>query len=298
MIPWKAFPKEVNGVSTSDKFPEYPRIILKYLVEKIRNPLIEKISKLSSPNKYIRDFQAPKEVMPDLVLVAPRHLFRMPYSLHEKTALSSVVLNPEDLEDFQLTDANPMKLLPSDVRDFTPPSEEGEASELLLQAMDWYRENNPEDNIQSDYKSITFKPIKIDSIKEENFPPCIRNILKGLSDGKKRSLFVLINFFRSVGMDKDELEKRIYEWNAKNEVQLRAGYVQTQLSWAYRKKPIMPPNCREFYQGIGVCQPDDFCKLIKNPVNYLVRKSFIPKNSSKRKKSSKSTTKNPSTKNK
>jgi DNA primase large subunit len=36
----------------------------------------------------------------------------------------------------------------------------------------------------------------------------------------------------------------------------------------------MPPNCKEFYQGIGVCQPDDFCKLIKNPVNYVVRKSY------------------------
>ena len=36
----------------------------------------------------------------------------------------------------------------------------------------------------------------------------------------------------------------------------------------------MPPNCKEYYQGIGVCQPDNFCKLIKNPMNYVVRKSF------------------------
>jgi DNA primase large subunit len=38
----------------------------------------------------------------------------------------------------------------------------------------------------------------------------------------------------------------------------------------------MPQNCKEFYEGMGVCQPDDFCKLIKNPVNYLVRKSYKP----------------------
>jgi DNA primase large subunit len=207
--------------------------------------------------------------MPDLVLVSPRHLFRMPYSLHEKTALASIVLKPEELENFQLTDASPMKVV---IKNFTPNSKEGEASELLLQALDWYRENNPEKII----KENDFKPIKIDKIAEENFPPCIKNILKGISDGKKRSLFVLINLFRSVGMDKDDIEKRIYEWNKKNEVQLREGYVQTQISWAYRKKPIMPPNCKEFYQGIGVCQPDDFCKLIKNPVNYLVRKSYKP----------------------
>jgi hypothetical protein len=83
-------------------------------------------------------------------------------------------------------------------------------------------------------------------------------------------------------MDKAELEKRIYEWNKKNEVPLREGYVQTQISWAYRKKPIMPQNCKEFYEGMGVCQPDDFCKKIKNPVNYLVRKSYKPNKPVKR----------------
>jgi hypothetical protein len=41
-----------------------------------------------------------------------------------------------------------------------------------------------------------------------------------------------------------------------------------------RKKPIMPPNCSEFYKGVGVCSPDSLCKLIKNPVNYVVKKNF------------------------
>ncbi len=272
IIPWKAFPKEMNGVKTSDKFPEYPRILVKYIIEKTKSSLIEKISNLSRPNKYIKDYQASQEVMPDLVLVSPRHLFRMPYSLHEKTALASIVLKKEEIENFQLTDASPMKLSKENIRDFMPNSREGEASELLVQALDWYRENNSE--ALKKEKESDFKPIKLDSIKEENFSPCIKNILKGISDGKKRAVFILINLFRSVGMDRDELEKRIYEWNKKNETPLREGYIQTQLLWTYRKKPIMPPNCRQFYEGIGVCQPDDFCKLIKNPVNYLVRKSY------------------------
>ena len=72
-------------------------------------------------------------------------------------------------------------------------------------------------------------------------------------------------------MNKEDMEKRIYEWNKKNEVPLREGYLQTQLLWAYRKKPIMPPNCKEFYQGFGA-STNEFCNLIKNPVNYLVRK--------------------------
>jgi hypothetical protein len=282
IIPWKAFPKEMNGVKTSDKFPEYPRIIVKYLVEKIKNSLIERISNLSRANKYIKDTEASSEVIPDLVLVSPRHLFRMPYSLHEKTSLASIVLKKEEIENFQLIDASPMKLSKENIRNFMPASREEEASELLVQALDWARENQTgESKEKLSGKYADFKPIKLDSIKDENFPPCIKNILKGISDGKKRALFILINLYRSVGMDKVELEKRIYEWNKKNEVPLREGYVQNQLSWAYGKKPIMPPNCKEFYQGIGVCQPDDFCKLIKNPVNYLVRKSYNTNKSNK-----------------
>jgi DNA primase catalytic subunit len=275
IIPWKAFPKEVNETKTSDKFPEWPRILVRYIIEQIKEKIIDKISELERPNKYIRDYKAPKEVMPDLVLVAPRHLFRMPYSLHEKTALASIVLKPEEIEKFEMMDADPMKLSISKIRNFTPDCKEGEASEILLQALDWNRENNPENE---EKKKIDFKPVKIDKILEENFPPCLKNILKGVADGKKRALFVLINLFRSVGMDKDDIEKRIYDWNKKNETPLREGYIQSQLSWAYRKKPIMPPNCKEFYQGFGVCQPDDFCKLIKNPVNYLVRKSYNSNN--------------------
>lgn len=277
IIPWKAFPKEVNEVSASDMFPEWPRIITKYIMKIIEKKLIEKISELSKPNKYVKDFQAPKEVMPDLILVSPRHLFRMPYSLHEKTALASVVLEPNEIADFQPKDADPLK---AKIKNFMPDSQEGEASELLMQALDWYKEDSPEK--QETKKE--FKPIKISNLSEKNFPPCLKKILQGLGDGKKRALFVLINLFRSVGMERDEIEKRIEEWNKKNEVQLNEGYITSQLSWSFRKRPIMPQNCSEFYKGIGVCSPDDLCKLIKNPVNYVTRKSFKFSKSRKNKK--------------
>ena len=268
IIPWKSFPKEINNVQTKDKFPEWPRIITRYLTEKIENQLIEKISALERPNKYIKDFKAPKEVVPDLVLVSPRHLFRAPYSLHEKTALASVVINPEEVSEFDMKDADPMK---AQIKDFMPNVEEGEAKELLVQALDWYKENNPE---QEEKKNGDFKPIKISNLSEDNFPPCIKKILSGISDGRQRSVFVLISLFRSLGMDRDELEKRIYEWNEKNTPPLKQGIVKNQLKVAYKGKPLMSPNCKEYYQGIGVCDPDNFCRLIKNPINYVVRKSF------------------------
>lgn len=280
LIPWKAFPKEINNTKTSDMFPEWPRIITKYIMEKIKPKLIEKITELSKPNKYVKDYQAPKEVMPDLILVSPRHLFRAPYSLHEKTALASIVLSPEELENFEIKNADPLKIK---IKSFVPDCDEGDASELLVQALDFYQRESQENS----GKKITgrfaeFKPVKLENISEEDFPPCIKKILEGISDGKKRAVFILIGVFRSIGMEKGEMEKRIFEWNRKNEVPLKEGYIQAQLSWAYRRKPVLPPNCKEFYQNMGVCQPDDFCKMIKNPVNYVIRK-----NSQRNKKSNK-----------
>ena len=108
-----------------------------------------------------------------------------------------------------------------------------------------------------------------------NFIYRVKNILKGMGDGRKRSVFILLNLFRSIGMDRDELEKRIYDWNKKNEVPLKSGYIKSQLSWSYRRKPIMPQNCKKFYQDLGICTPDNMCSRIKNPVNYVVKKNFL-----------------------
>ncbi|MFC1682098.1 DNA primase small subunit domain-containing protein [Nanoarchaeota archaeon] len=276
LVPWKAFPKEINDIKTSDMFPEWPRIVLKYINEKINPNLLKEITRLSTPNKYIRDYEGSKEVIPDLVLVSPRHLFRTPYSLHEKTSLSSAVIDPEKINEFKPNDADPMKIKP---KPFTPDSKEGEASELLMQALDWHNEKRPEQKKQIEYKSI-----KLSNLSEQNFPPCIQNILKGITDGKKRALFALINAFRSVGMEKDELEKRIQDWNKKNNPQLKEGYIKSQLDWTYRQRPIMPPNCKEFYQGIAVCIPDSLCNKVKNPVNYIIKKNFQSNNNNFKKK--------------
>jgi len=211
----------------------------------------------------------------DIVLVSPRHLFRAPYSLHEKTALASVVISPEEIENFEFKDANPLTVK---VRDFMPEVKEDEAREFIIQALDWAKDNlkkEPAKKLEGKYAD--FKPIQLDNISEENFPPCVKKILEGMNDGKKRALTVLINLFRSIGMQKEDLEKQIFEWNKKNQIPLKQGYLISQLSWAYKRKPRMPQNCKEFYQGIGVCLPDNVCNAIKNPVNYVVRKNFNAK---------------------
>ena len=271
IIPWKAFPKEINGIKTSEKFPEYPRTILKYINEKINKSLVQEITKLTTPSKYVRDFQASEEVIPDLILVSPRHLFRMPYSLHEKTALSSVVLTSEKIEKFELKDADPMNLSSENLKNFIPDSKENEAKELLVQALDWAKDKNPEEEKKNFKKE--FQQIKIENFSDSYLPPSIQKILQGVQDGKKRSLFILLNLFRAIGMDKNEIEKRIYSWNEKNGVQLKKGYIQAQISWAYKNKIVLPPNFdKDYYKGIGILPTLEELRF-KNPVNYVVRKT-------------------------
>ena len=173
IVPFKAFPQEINGVKTSNMFPHWPRIIARYIISQTKDKLISEITALSKESKYIKDFQASKDVIPDIVLLSPRHLFRMPYSLHEKTALSSIIISPEEIENFQLTDADPLKLSEKKIRNFLPESKLGEAKELLIQALDWHKETS--EDSKSD-KSFEYKPISLSNVSEKDFPPCIKNI--------------------------------------------------------------------------------------------------------------------------
>ena len=276
IVPWKAFPKTIYNTKTSDMFPEWPRIITKYIMELTKKELIDKVTELTKPNKYVRDFRASDAVVPDLILVSPRHLFRMPYSLHEKTALASAVLDPEEvsIQAFQPRDADPLKIVP---RDFMPDAEDGEASELLREALDWYKLQHPEEEQESQNGKDRgeFKPIVLTNISEKNFPPSIKKIMLGIpGDGRKRALFVLLGFFRAIGMDRKDVEKNLDEWNKKNEVPLRDGYIKGQLIAAYRGKPVPPPNYdKDYYRALGI-SPTEEEKRYKNPANFTVKKTL------------------------
>ncbi len=281
IIPWKAFPETIHNNKTSDMFPEWPRILTKYIMEMVKPELISKINetlgdeKYGSSKKYIKgdegagDFA--KKVMPDLILVSPRHLFRMPYSLHEKTALASVVLNPEEIKDFQPKDADPFK---AEIRNFMPDPKPGEASELLREALDWYKVQNPESE-KSEKIDREFKPMALREISEKNFPQSIKQILQGIKgDGRKRALFIIMNFFRSIGMERKEIEKVLYDWNQKNELPLKEGYITSQLISSYKGKAIPPPNYdKDYYKGIGIIPTEEELRY-KNPTSYMVRKTL------------------------
>jgi len=220
----------------------------------------------------------------DVVLVSSRHLFRAPYSLHEKTALASIVLDNNKVSEFQINDASPLKV---QIKNFYPDAGESEARELLLQAIDWGKaKEQTEKKEKSEGKQSGYKEIVIKDLTPNLYPPCILEISKGIKqDGRKRALFILINFFKSLKLSNEELEKKIEEWNKKNYKPLKQGYITSQLNWHVRQKAMLPPNCdKPHYKDLAVCKTDSFCKFIKNPVNYAIKKSFFTKRKGKQNK--------------
>ena len=95
-----------------------------------------------------------------------------------------------------------------------------------------------------------------------------------MQDGKKRALFILLNFFRSLGYPLEDVEKKITEWNKKNNPQIKKGYIDAQLMWHSKHSPVLPPNFdNEIYKGIGVFELDELSMRVKNPVAYVARKA-------------------------
>ena len=101
------------------------------------------------------------------------------------------------------------------------------------------------------------------------FPSSIKNGLLGIEDGRKRFLFVLLNFLKSLNYSNEETEKIVYEWNKKNKESLKEGYIRSQLLWHKRQEKILPPNFnnKAYYDDIGLKPKENELKF-KNPVNY------------------------------
>ncbi|MGB9707810.1 MAG: hypothetical protein ACPLXC_00575 [Candidatus Pacearchaeota archaeon] len=293
-LSYKAFPEVVQRVKIKDFFPQGPRMIAAYLKEMIRDDLRKRILEISSvkeiakaagkePQQLIgKDFQFdPFTILEiDTVLIASRHLYRMAYSLHERTGLVSIVLRPEHLKAFHPGWAKPDRVI---VKQFIPEPEIEEARELFTQALDWHakEQKRKDEKEKVAERKIERAPIKFTSINEEMYPPCISIILQGMKqDGRKRALFVLINFLRSLGLSFEDVEKRLREWNKVNYKPLKENYIGTQLNWFKKQETRLPPNCNvdnttSWYKDIQACMPDFLCRKIKNPVNYVALKARI-----------------------
>jgi len=277
-IPFKTFPSKVNDIEIINLFPEGPKIIAEYLTEMITPALIEKYG------EQMRD-----KIEIDTVLISNRHMFRAPYSLHEKSGLASIPIEPSEVLNFNKERAKPENVT-ANMR-FLEESTfiEGEATSLITQALDWSSRNSIKkestekltEKRKAEYKEIT------EAIPEEYFAPCIKKGLSGLQDGKKRFLFILINFLKCVGWNPEEIEKRVKEWNNNQEDSLKEGYIIAQLNWhKANSKKVPPPNYenKAYYADIGILPDENVVKKFKNPLNYTVTMFKFKKPKKKKKK--------------
>lgn len=296
-VPFESFPETVNNQETHLIFPEGVRVIASYLKEMIRPHLasrileissVEEIANVTKKNLKLNDEFDPFSVIGvDAILISSRHLFRAPYSINEKTGLVSIPVT--NLKEFKMSDAKMENVVTK--LSFIPEGKKDEANQLIVQAFDWALRSKKEDKTET--KTVYTDPTV--AIKEEFFPPCMKLLLEGVKeDGRKRGVFILINFLKKMGWSLEEVEAALLKWNAKNNEPLREGYIRSQINWHKRQKQgILPPNCdnQAYYKGMGICKPDGLCTKIKNPVQYAKRKlSILAQNEKPKKKTRKEQT--------
>lgn len=285
VVPWKAFPKKVDFEKTSNQFPEIPQAIATFIRNEIKSDLLQDLIELKgSFHKLSEEMEGHLDRMTPFAFVdvekdwSNRHLFRLPYSLHDSTWLVSYPLKEEEVEDFEMEDAEPGNVELG--REFIKDVESGCARELVIDAVNWMsKKKRKQEEEKEEETKEEIEPE--DPIPEKRFPPCIKHILEGLSDGRKRSVFVLITFLRRMSWDWEKVEEKLKEWNNKNDPPLSENYINTQIKWFKRQeRDIVSPSCDNdlYYKSFGVCDPDEKCKQgtdeiqIKNPMVYPFKK--------------------------
>ncbi len=291
-MPFEAFPDKIRNEETKKLFPGAPRKIALYIKELIKNELGSKIMEIEN-NSFDAVIGKTKKTAQEIImynnneivlnvepflnidtlLISSRHLYRMPYSLNEKSGLVSIPIDPQKAIIFNKEEAIPEKVRVSEYRFIDRTNIEiNEGKQLLIDAYDF---SVKEEFKKKEKEEKEFKAPE-NALPEVLFPPCIKLILNGLEDGKKRALFILINYFTSIGWDYGSIEKKIMEWNKKNKNQLREIYILAQLKHHKQlTKKFLPPNCDNtaYYQSIGVKCDEGICSKAKNPALFTLKKA-------------------------
>ncbi len=290
-VPCESFPEKVNNKLVKNMFPEAAQIMAAYLTNMIKKKLkerilqsysikaIQRITKKDKKELIEDDEFNPYSVLEiDSIAISPRHLFRMPYSLNLKKNLVSLPIKRDEIIDFDPESAS-LDNAEYNGR-FLEYDNNYSAKELLVQSLDWFNRKQYEEEKEETKKRKNIK-INYDKIEAKYFPPCIKKILKGMEDGRKRAIFIIINFLKGCKYNFDEINKILSEWNNNNKEKISKSYIKSQISWNRKiKTDYLPPNCKNslYYTDISVCEPDSICKKIKNPLNYsIIKKKMLDK---------------------
>ncbi len=271
----EAFPSRVNDQDMAGMYPELPRGIIDYIRENLREEMVSRVEEYGYGEEMeVEDGRDPYQVSDIENNWGQRHLFRLPYSLHDGTWLVSLPIKPSEIQGFEKEDAEMDRV--DFETGFLESYEEDEATSLVVQAMDHIDQQREARKIERKKRRERDFERPEDAIPEEYFPPTIDNILEGLEDGRKRGLFILINFFRTVGYAWPEIESRVWEWNERNQEELPEAYVKSQLSWHRRRDEDVPPpnyDSKGYYSDMQVYEGDNLEEKVSNPVSYAFRKS-------------------------
>jgi len=305
-IPFEAFSSNIIGIGETRKlFPQAPRKISMFLMRELEDKVINKILQRDKTieaisKKYdipIRDLIIKKDgedklnylklIEIDTILIASRHLFRMPYSFNEKSGLVSIPIENNRIANFQKGEARPNNVKPEKYKNHEfleyNPKFGQDANILLVKA---YEEINEDDELgfMADMKEVmlikkemnfgkkaqfnkmiytqskavtTGEIFEIDEeVLEEDFPQTIKHLLNtSIDDGKKRALFVLLSFLHSVNYSEENIQTLIEEWNNKQNTPLTLNYFNAQVNWfKNQKNKISPPNFDNdnYYLSIGI----------------------------------------------
>ncbi|MBI2084447.1 MAG: hypothetical protein HYT70_02445 [Candidatus Aenigmarchaeota archaeon] len=283
-ISFESFPEMVNLQKTSNLYPMLSQTVIEYLKWYLKDQLKEKLLEMDDAeglakrvDKQLHEVVTDNEFDPykliSMDLFGSRHLFRLPFSLHESSLLVSLPINPNKIDRFEKDDATIERAKIEEK--FLLPKITGDGEGLIVEALDWATKFKVEERVATPRKF----QVQMKEIPENYFPPCIKHVLtNGMMEGKKRSVFILITFLRNMGWPDDKIEQRLFEWNEKNIPPLRANYLRSQLRWHFRQdRNLLPPNCENdvFYRQLGLY--DICCKAIdhsniKNPVNVPLRR--------------------------
>jgi len=317
-IPFEAFSEKIIGIGeTRTLFPDVARKIAFYLMEELKGKIskailneysnsIEKIASkygfkkedLIIDDKSSNNLNYIKLIEIDTILISTRHLFRMPYSLNEKSGLASIPVKNENIMDFEKFLAKPNRVKPENYKDFEflkYQSKYGKDADILL--LKAFEEVNDDDvlkiatQIEKERKGqkrgiiftgdVSGEVFEINGeVEIKDFPKTISFILNNqFEDGKKRAIFVLLTFLNSIKWNHETIKVMLKEWNEKQPNPLKNNYIESQFNWFKSiNKIISPPNFinNSYYKSIGIPEKlilEDITKFktlkIKNPLHYI-----------------------------
>ena len=107
-------------------------------------------------------------------------------------------------------------------------------------------------------------------MKEESFPPCIKCLLNEIGRGLSHpGRFTLVTFLHRIGYSLDEIvnvfrcvpdfNERMTRYQVKHILGMKGSHIEYSV-----------PSCKKI-KSYGFCFPDENCRYIRHPLQYLVR---------------------------